>query len=122
MHRVVSDYTRVDDASSNIKVFVRARPVEQEGDLTDFLTTDGEDERKLVIKDPEANNKRYGEVSFQFDKVFWTNAKQEDVFDISCRAQVDHVMNGYNSCCFACKRQCTPLHSTYTFNAKVTIL
>jgi len=55
----------------------------------------------LVIKDPEANNKRYGEVSFQFDKVFWTNAKQEDVFDISCRAQVDHVMNGYNSCCFA---------------------
>lgn len=110
MHRVVSDYTRVDDANSNIKVFVRARPVEQEGDLTDFLQTDGDDERKLVIKDPEASNKRYGEVSFQFDKVFWTNTKQEDVFDISCRSQVDHVMNGYNSCCFACKSSRTTLH------------
>jgi hypothetical protein len=103
MHRVVSDYTRVDDANSNIKVFVRARPVEVETDQSDFLTVDGDEQRKIVIKDPDVSNKRYGEVSFQFDKVFWTNTKQEDVFDSACRSQVDHVMNGYNSCCFACK-------------------
>jgi hypothetical protein len=77
--------------------------VEVETDQSDFLTVDGEEQRKIVIKDPDVSNKRYGEVSFQFDKVFWTNTKQEDVFDSACRSQVDHVMNGYNSCCFACK-------------------
>lgn len=103
MHRIVSDYTRVGDASSNIKVYVRARPLEADTDPSDFLVTDPLDGRKLVIKDPEASNKRYGEVTFQFDRVFWTDTKQEEVFETTCRAQVDHVMNGYNSCCFACK-------------------
>ena len=103
MHRIVSDYTRVDDTSSNIKVFVRARPLEVDTDPSDFLVTDGDDERKLIIKDPDASNKRYGEVSFQFDRVFWTTTKQEDVFEVACRSQVDHVLNGFNSCCFACK-------------------
>jgi hypothetical protein len=102
-HRVVSDYTRVENTSSNIKVFVRARPVDDEGDLAEFLVLDSEDERKIVIKDPEASNRRYGEVSFQFDNVFWTKSNQEDVFNTTCKSQVDHVLNGFNSCCFACE-------------------
>ena len=105
MHRVVSDYTKVDTTSSNIKVYVRARPLENEADSSDFLVTDAADERKLVIKDPEASHKRYGEVSFQFDRVFWTDTKQDEVFNVTSRQQVDHVMNGFNCCCFACKSQ-----------------
>jgi hypothetical protein len=103
MHRVVTDYTRVDDTNSNIKVYVRARPCEIEADQSDFLSIDSEDPRKVFIKDPDASNKRYGEVSFQFDNVFWTDAAQEEIFENSCRVHVDHVINGYNSCCFACK-------------------
>ena len=101
-HRVISDYTGVEDTNSNIKVYVRARPLENEDKLTDFINK-SDDVRKISIRDPDPANKRYGEVSFQFDQVFWTDAKQEDVFNNACRQQVDHVLNGYNSCCFACK-------------------
>eukprot|EP01038_Epipyxis_sp_PR26KG_P006964 gene6964-9519_t len=101
MHRVVTDYSRAADSSSNIKVYVRARPLEEETENTDFIQTDLEDERKIIIKDPESSNRRYGEVSFQFDRVFWTNTHQEEVFNTLCRSQVDHILNGYNSCCFA---------------------
>lgn len=103
MHRVVSDYTRADNGSSNISVFVRARPVEDDSELAEFLLIDPEDDRKIVIKDPEASNRRYGEVNFQFDNVFWTKASQEEIFNTSCKVNVDHVLSGYNSCCFACK-------------------
>ncbi len=102
-HRVVSDYTKVDNTASNIKVYVRARPLSDEADLAEFLVIDSENDKKIVVKDPEASNRRYGEVSFQFDSIFWTKASQEDVFNTTSKAQVDHVLNGYNSCCFACK-------------------
>jgi hypothetical protein len=113
MHRVVSDYTRVDDTgNSNIQVFVRARPLEVDNEASDFMVTDPEDSRKLIIKDPEASHKRYGEVSFQFDRVFWTNTKQEDVFNVAVKTSVDHVMSGFNSCTFACTTYHIP-HITY---------
>lgn len=102
MHRVVTEYTAVDGGGgSNIKVFIRARPVEDESDPSEFINL--EEDRKLVIRDPDpGSNKRYGEVSFQFDRIFWTDAKQEEVFQSTCNEQIDHVLNGYNSCCFAC--------------------
>jgi len=99
-HRVISDYTGVEDTNSNIRVYVRARPLENEDKLTDFINK-SDDVRKISIRDPDPANKRYGEVSFQFDQVFWTDTKQEEVFNNACRQQVDHVLNGYNSCCFA---------------------
>eukprot|EP01036_Dinobryon_divergens_P027569 gene27569-36366_t len=68
---------------------------------SDFILTDPQDDRKIVIKDPDSSNRRYGEVSFQFDKVFWTDVKQEEVFDSACRVQVDRILDGYNCCCFA---------------------
>ena len=104
MHRVVTNYTPVEGAGdSNISVFVRARPVEDGSDPSEFLTLESEDDRKLSIKDPESNNRRYGEVSFQFDRIFWTQAQQDEIFEKTCKTQVDHVLSGYNSCCFACK-------------------
>lgn len=103
MHRVVSDYTRVDGNSTNIKVFVRARPVDEGVEQSDFLSVEEEDARKIVIRDPDASNRRYSEVGFQFDKVFWTSATQEEIFSTACKPSVDHVLNGFNSCCFACK-------------------
>ncbi len=113
-HRVITEYAPAPFAggdglgglgSSNIKVYVRARPLpEGSVESTDFLTIDAEDSRKLTIKDPDGTNKKkYGEVAFQFDRVFWTDIKQEQVFEIMCQQQVDHILEGYNSCCFACK-------------------
>lgn len=104
MHRVVSDYTRVDGNETNIKVFVRARPLDSDDteSPSDFLITDPSDERKITIKDPDSSNRRYGEVGFQFDKVFWTDVKQEEIFNSACKLQVDRILEGYNCCCFAC--------------------
>ena len=101
MHRVVTNYTPVEGTGSNINVFVRARPVEDSSDPNEVLQIDGEDNRKLSIKDPEASNRRYGEVSFQFDRVFWCDTVQDVVFEKACKTHVDQVMNGYNSCIFA---------------------
>jgi hypothetical protein len=102
-HKVSSNYTPVDLGSSNICVFIRARPLEDSTETTEFLQVDDDDSRKVVIKDPDPSSKRYGEVSFQFDQIFWTQTQQNEVFETTCKAQVDHVLNGYNSCCFACK-------------------
>lgn len=101
MHRVVSDYTGVETSSGNVKVFVRARPPE-EASNSDFLETN-EDCRKIVIKDPDSTSKKYSEVAFQFDRIFWTDKSQKEVFDVVCVPQVDHVLGGFNCCSFACK-------------------
>eukprot|EP01031_Cornospumella_fuschlensis_P024705 gene24705-29855_t len=102
MHRVVTEYTTTENNSTNIRVFIRARPTEDDSDPAEFIQLDADDDRKLVIKDPDSNsNKRYSEVSFQFDKIFWMDAKQDEVFQKTCIEQIDHVLGGYNSCVFA---------------------
>lgn len=100
-HRVSANYAPVEGASSNINVYIRARPLEDASESTDFMQVDEDENRKVVIRDPDSSNKR--EVSFQFDRIFWTQTQQDEVFDATCKTQVDHVLNGYNSCCFACK-------------------
>jgi hypothetical protein len=62
---------------------------------------DPENGKKITIRDPDAAGKKYGEVSFQFDEVFWTDTKQTDVYNAVCEAQLDHVLSGFNSCIFA---------------------
>lgn len=109
-HKVVNDYTD-DDASSNsnIKVFVRARPTDddlakKETDLaahSSFIEVDSHDKRKITIRDPDSSNQRYGEVNFQFDKVFWTDTTQSEIFNEICTTHIDQVLQGYNSCCLA---------------------
>eukprot|EP00981_Chlorochromonas_danica_P004578 scaffold912_cov187-Ochromonas_danica.AAC.56 len=58
MHKVVTEYTAVEGSASNIRVFIRARPVEDESDPSEFIHID--EDRKLMIKDPDpGSNKRY---------------------------------------------------------------
>lgn len=107
-HKVTAEYTKVDGGNSNIKVSIRGRPPEDKSALTDFIEiTQSEEEGeggKILIKDPSGNTaKKHGEVSFQFDNIFWTEATQDEVFRSTCKIQVDHVMEGYSCCCFACK-------------------
>ena len=112
-HRVVADYTATAAGSNtNIKVYIRARPLDEDSNESpDFITVGTDDDRKLLIKDPDANNKKYGEVSFQFDQVFWTKASQKEVFETVSLPQVECVLNGFNSCCFACKSSQLPKNS-----------
>ena len=101
IHRVVSEYKLPDNAQSNIKVYVRARPLEDRAIPGDFISTGSEDVRQISIKDPDTSNRKYSEVSFQFDHIFWTDVGQEEIFNSMCKPQVDHVIEGFNTCCFA---------------------
>ena len=103
-HRVTAEYTKVDSGSSNIQVSIRARPPEDRSAVIDFLqVTNGEDEKaKILIKDPGTSAKKHGEVSYEFDNIFWTDSSQEEVFQATCKVQVDYVLEGYSCCCFAC--------------------
>lgn len=116
-HRVVSDYTGdVNVGSVNIKVFVRARPFEDVSGSAAFLNVDPEQPTKLTIKDPDGGSKKkYSEVTFQFDNIFWVDTKQETIFESIVQPQVDHVLNGYNCCCFAC----TLSSNIYTISATI---
>lgn len=101
MHRIITDYTNI-EASSNIKVYVRARPPEDNSASMDFLDWRNDQEHKrLIIKDPDLNNKKYSEVAFQFDRVFWIDTQQQEIFNVVCRPQIDNVLRGCNACCFA---------------------
>jgi hypothetical protein len=90
-HRVVSDYTNV-ESSSNIKVFVRARPPEDGVTDITFIDPTSDEKNRLLIKDPDPNNRKYSEVVFQFDRVFWISTQQQEVFNIVCRPQVNIIM------------------------------
>ena len=104
-HRVTQEYTKVDGGNSNIQVSIRARPPEDKSAMTDFIQIfESEEEKgKILIKDPGTSTKKHGEVSFQFDNIFWIDTTQEKVFQSTCKIQVDYVLEGYSCCCFACK-------------------
>ncbi|KAH8077547.1 ATP-dependent microtubule motor [Aureococcus anophagefferens] len=112
-HQVVSDYTKVSE-NANVKVFVRARPPEASDEPADELFERGEVEKgrvkKLTMKQWKRTgaegdqHEQWGGVggnAFQFDGVFWCEAVQEEVFKTVCKEQVDHILRGYNACCFA---------------------
>jgi hypothetical protein len=104
MHRVISDYSRPDSANtSNIKVYIRSRPLDEENPAlsNSFIEVDADDDRKIIIKDPDPNNRKYSEVGFRFDKLFGKDVSQEEIFTSICAPQVEHVLNGFNCCCFA---------------------
>ena len=97
MHRVITDYARYDDTDSNVKVFIRARPPETPIEISDFICSVplGPDEyKKINISSPDQSHKKYGEISFQFDKVFWTNSTQQELFDTVCKPLADQVLKG----------------------------
>lgn len=58
-----------------------------------------EGDRKVTITDP--GNKQYGEHAFAFDRIFWPEASQEELFRTAAVDLIDHCFEGYNSCCFA---------------------
>lgn len=106
MAQVQHNYTPTGDENTNIKVYIRARPPAVETD-SDFLEVDEEDKRKLMIKDPRQSGDdgkaKHGEVSFQYDHVFWKDVQQSEVFQSAATPLIENVLSGYNASCFACK-------------------
>ena len=103
-YKVVSDYTQNVSTNTNVQVFVRARPPGR-GDvdgkaLAERFGISSKDPKRIEVKNRTAVG-GVGEHAFSFDRVFWTDTAQEEIFSTVCRDQVDHAMRGYNSCAFA---------------------
>ncbi|PNW76143.1 hypothetical protein CHLRE_12g546100v5 [Chlamydomonas reinhardtii] len=82
-----------DSRSSRFKVYVRLRP-SPGASGTDVVQAE---HRVLTLKDPVKGHSS----EFVFDKVFDAEARQESVFADVGVPLVEHVIQGYNACCFA---------------------
>ena len=98
-HQVVTDYTTNVVENAHVKVFVRARPSED----TELFELDdvGGRKRKITMSSHRDDWGGVGSQAFLFDGIFWCDSQQSEIFDNVCKDQVDHVLRGYNACCFA---------------------
>ena len=81
--------------SATIKTMIRCRPLPD--GKKPVVNEDRSRANTLKINHPTRNV----EQEFQFDELFDGDTSQEKVFDEACKPLVDHVLDGYNSCCFA---------------------
>eukprot|EP00614_Pseudopedinella_elastica_P021862 CAMPEP_0172638996 /NCGR_PEP_ID=MMETSP1068-20121228/216503_1 /TAXON_ID=35684 /ORGANISM="Pseudopedinella elastica, Strain CCMP716" /LENGTH=195 /DNA_ID=CAMNT_0013452013 /DNA_START=11 /DNA_END=594 /DNA_ORIENTATION=- len=108
-YKVVSDYTQGLSTNTNVQVFVRARPpanVQNTKELEERFGISSRDPKRIQLTRHAKNQKhpddtRELENAFSFDRVFWCESKQEEIFNAMCKQQVDHCLGGYNSCAFA---------------------
>jgi len=107
-YKVVTDYTTGVSENANVKVFVRARPPARDSEevrkfIEDQYEVGGDNPKRIAVKDIRRKDEQggSGEHAFQFDRVFWTEATQAEIFNTICVPQVEHCLRGYNSCCFA---------------------
>jgi hypothetical protein len=99
-YKIVSDYTMGVSTNTNLQVFVRARPPAKGGDDQELAAKYGvapSEPTRIELK----NHGSGGDHAFRFDRVFWTNTSQEEMFSTVCQKQVDHCLSGFNSCSFA---------------------
>jgi len=107
-YRVVADYTAGASENTNVKVFVRARPPAYGGEdvekyMQEQFEVPADNPKRITLKDVRKKDEHGGggEHAFSFDRCFWTEASQAEIFSAVCQPQVDHCLRGYNSCCFA---------------------
>jgi len=92
------------------KVYVRCRPAAAEN-LNGIVKPE---HRILYLTDPTKGHTS----EFVFDRVFGSEATQDVVFDEVGRPLIEHVLQGYNACCFAYGQ--TGSGKTYTMFGKET--
>ncbi|XP_045137999.1 kinesin-like protein KIF11 [Portunus trituberculatus] len=87
------------NASQNIKVFVRCRPMntqERAGKSHNIVTV--QNSREVVVK--ERPTDKFAK-TFTFDHVFGQDSKQIDVYKAVAKNSVEEVLNGFNCTIFA---------------------
>ncbi|GFR47924.1 hypothetical protein Agub_g9726 [Astrephomene gubernaculifera] len=82
-----------DARKMRLKVFVRVRPPPSDESSSIVKA----EHRVLYLKDAAKGQSS----EYVFDKVFDGNAKQDAVFHDVGMPLIDHVLQGYNACCFA---------------------
>ncbi|KAK3274695.1 hypothetical protein CYMTET_17131, partial [Cymbomonas tetramitiformis] len=84
---------RPESTKSRLKIFVRIRP-NPEGSGEEIATTEN---NALFLKDVSSNRAN----EFYFDRVMDKHVQQKEVYEDVGAPLVNHVLGGYNACCFA---------------------
>ncbi|GAX74811.1 hypothetical protein CEUSTIGMA_g2258.t1 [Chlamydomonas eustigma] len=84
----------IEKQKMKLKVHIRLRPLS--GDERNGIVRP---EHKLMyLQDP---SKPGYSSEYVFDRIFDADARQDDIFEEVGKPAVEHVLNGYNACCFA---------------------
>eukprot|EP01060_Flectonema_neradi_P041407 TRINITY_DN9820_c0_g1_i1.p1 TRINITY_DN9820_c0_g1~~TRINITY_DN9820_c0_g1_i1.p1 ORF type:complete len:1155 (+),score=292.98 TRINITY_DN9820_c0_g1_i1:58-3465(+) len=86
---------KVDKKSEHVRVFVRARPL-QEGEARAPIQLDTM--RKEVLAKTKTSR---GQTSYTFNKVFDTETEQCELFDTACKPLVSEMLKGFSCTIFA---------------------
>jgi hypothetical protein len=110
-YKVVSDYTQGLSTNTNVQVYVRARPPSaalsnvSPKELEEHFGISKRDPKRIEVKRPGGTGEVGGggdkEHAFSFDRVYWTDTAQEEIFNTVCKNHIEHCLKGYNSCTFA---------------------
>eukprot|EP00941_MAST-03F_sp_MAST-3F-sp1_P000835 g835.t1 len=106
-HTNVTDYTNVKELD-NVKVHVRLRPPDKNfggaAAANDMYEASEKDGKKCIIalkSSGDGAKSRAQRHEFRFDNILTPETTQEEVFEKVGGPIVDHVLKGYNACCFA---------------------
>jgi hypothetical protein len=110
-YKVVSDYTQGVSSNTNVQVYVRARPPSaalsnlSPKELEEQFGISKRDPKRIEVKKAGGTGDHGGggdkEHAFSFDRVYWTDTAQEEIFNTVCKGHIEHCLKGYNSCAFA---------------------
>lgn len=87
----------MDQRSENVTVAVRLRPLADPAeDINDTYTATA---TEVIVRDPLSRGRH--EHRFEFNRIFMPEHGQAEVFDFVAKPLLDHLLQGFNSCCFA---------------------
>ncbi|CEM28354.1 unnamed protein product [Vitrella brassicaformis CCMP3155] len=90
-------------AGSEIQVMLRFRPPDDPLSFERLFKISPEDRNSVSIVDPAHPSpvRKEARCQYTFNKVFLPQANQHEVFVDVAKPLVDHMLSGFNSCCFA---------------------
>ena len=82
-----------------VKVIVRARP--PAGGENSTVRVYDDQPGLVTMRAPTTEGGEVTEREFLFDEALGIDTCQSDVFEKTCKSQIDHVLDGFNACLFA---------------------
>ena len=82
----------------DVQVYARLRPPSDGSNAVDPRLLEKSGDQKITLRDPGHHQ---GDYAFSFDKVFWIDTLQEEIFTTVCKPQINHILEGKNGTIFA---------------------
>ena len=94
----VEDVEEGDESSGSSQV-QNMRGVSSEENVEDVFSVPPDQPHVITIRDPLSRGR--SDHTFLFSNVLMPESTQQRTFETVCKPLVDHVLSGFNACCFA---------------------